>query len=147
MNKVLFSSDCKEWGTPIDLFLDLDREFHFNVDLCASKQRHLCDIYFTKDDSCLDHEIFFSSIFCNPPYGRDMYQFIKKCYELSFFNDVVLLVPARTDTKWFHEFIYHKCDEIRFLKGRLKFVGTSFGSAPFPSMICIFKKKVLDNFR
>lgn len=76
--------------------------------------------------------------FCNPPYGRVIGDWVKKAYEESRNGLVVMLLPARTDTKWFHEYIYGKA-EIRFLKGRLKF-GDSVNSAPFPSMIVVFKK-------
>lgn len=78
-------------------------------------------------------------VFCNPPYGRKIYDWVKKCYEESQKPNttVVLLIPARTDTRYFHEFIYHKAKEIRFIKGRLKF-GNSKAGAPFPSMIVVF---------
>lgn len=77
--------------------------------------------------------------FCNPPYGRKLYDWVKKCYDESKKPDtkVVMLIPARTDTRYFHEFIYHKAKEIRFIRGRLKF-GGSKNSAPFPSMVVIF---------
>lgn len=78
-------------------------------------------------------------IFCNPPYGKEIGKWVAKCAEEAKKPDTicVMLIPARTDTKWFHEYIYHKA-EIRFLKGRLKF-GDSTNSAPFPSMIVIFR--------
>lgn len=78
-------------------------------------------------------------MFCNPPYGRVIYDWIEKCYNESQKPNttVVALIPARTDTKYFHQFIYHKAKEIRFIKGRLKF-GDSKNSAPFPSMIVVF---------
>lgn len=77
--------------------------------------------------------------FCNPPYGRDIYAWVRKCYmEAQKINTiVVMLIPARTDTRYFHEFIYHKAREIRFIKGRLKFGGQK-NSAPFPSMVVVF---------
>lgn len=79
------------------------------------------------------------TVFCNPPYGRQIYDWVKKCYQESKKPNttVVMLIPARTDTKYFHEFIYHQAKEIRFIKGRLKF-GSAKNSAPFPSMIVIF---------
>lgn len=78
-------------------------------------------------------------VFCNPPYGRQIYDWVKKAYDESRKPDttVVMLIPARTDTRYFHEFIYHKAKEIRFIKGRLKF-GNAKNAAPFPSMIVIF---------
>ena len=140
MNKVLFSSNYDQWCTPIDLFKNLDQEFNFDVDLCASDENHLCRMYFTALNSCLDKDFYGKCIYCNPPYSRSMYKFIKKCFDLSKNNNVVMLLPARTDTKWFHEFIYNKA-EIRFLKGRLKFSGSK-NFAPFPSMIVIYNRKV-----
>ena len=79
------------------------------------------------------------TVFCNPPYGRKIYDWVAKCYHESRKPNtkVVLLIPARTDTRYFHDFIYHKAEEVRFLRGRLKFGGAK-NSAPFPSMIVIF---------
>lgn len=81
-----------------------------------------------------------NSVFCNPPYGRESTaRWIKKCAEEARKPNttVVMLIPSRTDTKAFHEYIYGKA-EIRFVKGRLKFGGSKYG-APFPSMIVIFR--------
>lgn len=82
-----------------------------------------------------------NSVFCNPPYGREIGKWVEKAYRTNEESGdlVVMLLPARTDTKWFHDFIYHKA-EIRFIKGRLKF-GGSKNSAPFPSMVVIYRKK------
>lgn len=79
------------------------------------------------------------NVFCNPPYGKELPLWVKKAYEESMKPNtkVVMLIPARTDTRYFHEYIYHKAKEIRFLKGRLKF-GNSKNSAPFPSMVVVF---------
>ena len=85
-------------------------------------------------------------IFCNPPYGREIGKWVKKAYmtqkaaqNYKCITLIVMLLPARTDTKWFHEYIYNKENvEIRFLKGRLKF-GDSKNAAPFPSMVVIFR--------
>lgn len=78
-------------------------------------------------------------VFCNPPYGKEMYKWVEKCYfeGRKEHTTVVLLIPARTDTKYFHDFIIHRT-EIRFIKGRLKF-GNSKNTAPFPSMLVIFR--------
>lgn len=79
-------------------------------------------------------------VFCNPPYGRELPKWVKKCYEENQKGAlVVMLVPARTDTRWFHDYIYHNA-EIRFIKGRLKFNDGQQG-APFPSMVVIFRNK------
>lgn len=79
-------------------------------------------------------------IFCNSPYGSAIKEFVRKCYKLSDNNIIVMLLPARTDTRYFHDYIYHK-SEIRFIKGRLKFESDQkgSGSAPFPSMLVIFR--------
>lgn len=137
--KVLFSSNSDEWATPQDFFDRLNEEFHFNLDPCALPENAKCSKYFTPKSNGLSQNWGGYVTFCNPPYGRKIYEWVKKCYDESRKPDttVVLLIPARTDTKYFHEFIYHKAKEIRFIKGRLKF-GDSNNSAPFPSMVVIF---------
>lgn len=79
------------------------------------------------------------TVFCNPPYGRKVTgEWVKKCFDESpHCKNIVMLIPARTDTKWFHQYIYHKAKEIRFVKGRLKF-GECKDAAPFPSMVVVF---------
>lgn len=141
MNKVLFSSEKDDWETPQDFFNELDREFHFDLDPCASHHNHKCKKYFTKEDNGLMQDWSGHCVFCNPPYGsKSTSDWIRKCAKESQKSDttVVMLIPARTDTKAFHEYIYGKA-EIRFVKGRLKF-GGSKNSAPFPSMVVIFRK-------
>lgn len=139
MNDVLFSSKETEWETPQDFFDALDAEFHFTLDPCASVTNHKCDKYFTKDENGLLQDWSGETVFCNPPYGKDIRHWVEKCYLESVKNKitVVMLIPARTDTRWFHDFVYHKA-EIRFVKGRLKFGGTK-NSAPFPSMVVIYR--------
>ena len=140
MNKeLMFSSNTDEWYTPIDFFNQLDQEFHFNLDPCATDENHKCDKYFTKEIDGLSQKWGGCRVFCNPPYGRVIGEWVKKSYEESRKPNtiVVMLIPARTDTKWFHEYIYGKA-EIRFVKGRLKFGGCK-NAAPFPSMVVIFK--------
>ena len=135
MNKdLMFSSATDEWSTPQDVFDKLNEEFSFTLDPCANDTNHKCKKYFTKTENGLlqnwDDEI----VFCNPPYGREIGKWVKKAAESK--ATVVMLLPARTDTKWFHDYIYEKA-EIRFIKGRLKF-GDAQNSAPFPSMVVIF---------
>lgn len=139
MNKeLMFSSKKDDWETPIDLFNTLNEEFHFTVDLCASDKNHLCEKYYTKDHSGLDADLTGEVVFCNPPYGRGkILQWVRKCALAK--ATVVMLIPARTDTKAFHEYIYNKA-EIRFLRGRLKFGGSDTKNpAPFHSMIVVFR--------
>lgn len=139
MNDVLFSSKETEWETPQDFFDALDAEFHFTLDSCASVTNHKCDKYFTKDENGLLQDWSGETVFCNPPYGKDIRHWVEKCYLESVKNKItiVMLIPARTDTRWFHDFVYHKA-EIRFVKGRLKFGGAK-NSAPFPSMVVIYR--------
>ena len=133
-NKLMFSSAPEEWSTTQDVFDKLNEEFSFTLDPCANDTNHKCKKYFTKTENGLlqnwDDEI----VFCNPPYGREIGKWVKKAAESK--ATVVMLLPARTDTKWFHDYIYEKA-EIRFIKGRLKF-GEAQNSAPFPSMVVIF---------
>lgn len=145
MNKTaLFTSNTEEWATPQSFFDALNEEFHFDLDPCATDNNHKCDSYFTKSDNGLDKDWGGHRVFCNPPYGKQKTaDWIKKCAaEAQKPNTIiVLLIPARTDTKAFHEHIYQKENvEVRFVKGRLKFGGAK-DSAPFPSMVCIFRGK------
>lgn len=138
---VHFLSETVEWATPQDLYDKLDREFGFEVDVCATKENSKCgESFWSKKDDGLKQDWEARHCFMNPPYGREIGKWIQKAYE-SKANVVVAVLPARTDTKWFHDFIYKKPTvEIRFLKGILKF-GGSKNSAPFPSMIVIFRPK------
>lgn len=138
-NNVHFSSSKDDWTTPREFFNKLNEEFHFTIDLCADNTNHLVERYFTKENSCLDAQFTGETVFCNPPYGRkNTAVFVKKCSELAKMgNTVVMLIPARTDTAAFHDYIYHKA-EIRFVRGRLHF-DNSKNAAPFPSMVVIFR--------
>lgn len=133
MNKGLFTSNTGEWETPQELFDELNREFNFTVDVCATRKNAKCELYWSKNFDGLLTDWKNEICWMNPPYGREIGKWVEKASK----NKVVALLPARTDTKWFHEYIYNK-HEIRFLKGRLKF-SNSKNSAPFPSMIVIFK--------
>lgn len=142
MNKdVMFSSKTDSWATPPDFFRKLDDEFHFNLDPCADELNHKCDTYFTETENGLIQEWGGYNVFVNPPYGRAIGQWVEKAYKTNreSGNLIVMLLPARTDTKWFHDFVYHKA-EIRFIKGRLKF-GDSTNAAPFPSMVVVFHER------
>lgn len=135
----MFSSENEVWATPQDFYDKLNEEFNFNLDPCATYENAKCSKYFTIDDDGLIQDWKGYTVFCNPPYGRKIYDWVKKCSEESKKDNttVVMLIPARTNTRYFHEFIYHKAKEIRFIKGRLKF-GNSKNCAPFPSMVVIF---------
>ena len=138
---VMFSSKTDEWATPTDFYNELNKEFKFDLDPCANEHNHKCEKYFTIEDNGLLQSWAGYNVFCNPPYGREIGKWVEKAYRTNqeHGNLVVMLLPARTDTKWFHEFIYQKA-EVRFVRGRLKF-GDSKNSAPFPSMVVIYKKK------
>lgn len=125
--KALFSSASEEWSTPFDVYDALDAEFRFDFDPCP--------LGGTIDGTA---PLFVSwrgkRVFCNPPYGPSLRSFLERAHEAEI---AVFLIPARTDTRWFHEIVLPHAKEIRFIKGRLKF-GGSKNSAPFPSMVVIF---------
>ena len=141
MDKVMFSSASNEWATPQDFFDKLNEEFGFTLDPCANAENRKCDKYFTKEQNGLVQDWGTERVYCNPPYGRGIGEWVAKC---SRHNGLaVILIPARTDTKWFHEYVYQKPNvEIRFVRGRLKF-GNSSNSAPFPSMVIVFNKEAI----
>ena len=135
---VMYSSNSDEWSTPDDFFRRLDAEFNFTLDPCCTDSNHKCDKYYTVADNGLNQDWQGETVFCNPPYSQ-IAQWVRKAWKegRKEGTTVVLLIPARTDTKYFHNYIYHR-SEIRFVKGRLKF-GNSKNSAPFPSMVVIFR--------
>lgn len=136
-SNVLFTSKKDEWETPQDLFNTLNTEFHFTLDPCATHENAKCQMYYTILENGLDKSWIDHRVFCNPPYSQ-IKKWVKKCAEEAQKGvTIVMLVPVRTDTRWFHDFIYNKA-EIRFIKGRLHF-GNSKNSAPFPSMIVIWR--------
>jgi len=139
INAGLFSSNTNEWATPKSLFASLDAEFHFDLDPCSTDENAKCEKHYTIDTDGLTQNWGGQRVFCNPPYGRELPKWVRKCYEESLKPDtlVVMLIPARTDTSYFHDYIYHKAREIRFLRGRLHFNESRQG-APFPSMVVVF---------
>ena len=138
MNSVFFSSKNDIWSTPQDFFDTLNEEFRFTLDACALSYNAKCKLFFTPQDDGLVQNWGGHTVFVNPPYGRKIALWVEKCYRESLKENtkVVMLIPARTDTAYFHKFIYGKA-EIRFVKGRLKFGNAQHG-APFPSMIVVF---------
>lgn len=143
MNQSLVSSKNMNWCTPQDFFDKLDTEFHFTLDAAATEQTTKCAKFFTPEtDGLAQSWDYGGAVFCNPPYGREIAKWVRKAYEESkkINHPIVLLVPARTDTAYFHDYIYGKA-EIRFVRGRLKFTdenGKDYASAPFPSMVVIY---------
>lgn len=147
ISKVLFSSENQSFGTPPDLFEALNDEFHFKLDAATRPTNPLNTPYFyTKEDNGLVKD-WIDTTYCNPPYGREIIKWVRKAVEESRKGVTsVMLIPARTDTIWFHTYIYKNPNvEIRFLKGRLKMVNYDdlnykFNSAPFPSMLVVFNR-------
>ena len=133
------------WATPQEFYDKLNDEFNFTLDPCATEDNAKCDNFFTADDDGLKQDWSGNIVFCNPPYGRAIKDWVKKSYEESLKTNttVVMLIPSRTDTIYFHEFIYGKA-EIRFIKGRLKF-GDAKNSAPFPSIVVIYRNNEVSN--
>lgn len=130
-----FSKNSDEWETPQDTFNALNREFSFTVDVCATEENAKVPYFFSKEENGLSCSWKGETVWCNPPYSKAK-DWVKKASE-SEAQVVVMLLAARTCTKWFHEYLYQKPNvELRFIKGRLKFGGHS-NSAPFPSLIAI----------
>ena len=148
--ELMFSSLSAEWETPWDLFDNLNREFRFTLDPAATAENALCEKYYTARENGLEQDWSGEAVFLNPPYGREVGKWVEKAYEEANKQKreraiVVLLLPARTDTRWFHDYVL-RANEIRFIRGRLKFNnrlipgwredGSHLVSpAPFPSMI------------
>lgn len=134
---VHFSSQTVEWSTPQDVFDGLDAEFGFDLDPCATAENAKCERYFTRQEDGLA-QTWTGRVFCNPPYGRTLGAWMRKAWEASQSTAelVVLLIPARTDTRWWHEYVEGR--EARFLPGRLRF-GDAQASAPFPSVVVVFR--------
>lgn len=133
----MMSSNTPEWATPQSFFDALNREFSFTLDPCSTHENAKCEKHYTKEDDGLSKDWGGHVVFCNPPYGRELPKWVKKCYDESRHATVVMLIPARTDTSYFHDYIYGKA-EIRFIRGRLKFNDGKQG-APFPSMVVIYR--------
>jgi site-specific DNA-methyltransferase (adenine-specific) len=161
-SQVVFSRESDEWGTPDELFDALHEEFNFGLDAAATCENTKLPCFISPDEDALtvswvDHAAKRVPVWLNPPYSQ-VAAFVKKAYEESLQGSkIVMLLPARTDTRWFHDFIwntrkYHPQHrvEIRFLRGRLKFTKPAQGkdgptnSAPFPSMIVVFPAREMN---
>ncbi len=153
INDALYSSNNMNWCTPQDFFEELNQEYHFELDAAATDKSAKCSKYYTPADDGLSQPWTTTggAIFCNPPYGRNVKHWVKKAYEESKTGiTIVLLIPARTDTTWFHDYIYGKAD-IKFIKGRLTFTDEDGNPsvdkkgrrmpAPFPSMVVTYNRK------
>ena len=144
------TSNKDDWETPQAFFESLNAKYHFAIDLAASKDNTKCDRYFSVDDDSLSQDWsvdFGGAMYLNPPYGRHIGDWVKKAYETSLRVNVpiVLLIPARTDTSYWHDYIFGKAS-IKFIRGRLKFEqnGMAVGPAPFPSAIIVYNGENVD---
>lgn len=134
----MFSSATDMWATPQDLFDRLDAEFHFTTDVCALPENAKCANYFTPEVDGLAQD-WTGTCWMNPPYGREIGRWVRKAHDAAASGKatVVCLLPARTDTAWFHDYVL-RGGVLRYIRGRLKF-GDAKNAAPFPSIIVIFK--------
>ena len=136
VSETLFQSNKMDWGTPQAFFDLLDREFEFTLDACASAGNAKCRRYWTQEDDALK-QTWPGRVWCNPPYGRDIGDWVRKAFQESLRGSiVVLLIPARTDTAYWHNYVM-RAAEVRFVRGRLTFEGAD-NSAPFPSAVVVF---------
>lgn len=147
MNQALLSSKKMDYCTPQEFYDQLDAEFHFVLDAAASVESAKCPVYYTPETDGLKKSWDVSgggAVFCNPPYGREIGKWVRKAYDESKNGmTIVLLIPARTDTSYFHDYIYGVA-EIRFLRGRLHFTdesGKRYPPAPFPSMVVVYNAR------
>ena len=138
INSSLFTSNDHTWETPKYLFDKLDSVFNFNTDVCALSETAKCKNYFTPIIDGLKQE-WKNTCWMNPPYGREQVKWINKAFEDSkkYSNQIVCLIPARPDTRVWHEVVFPNAKAVCFIKGRIKF-GDSNASAPFPSAIVVF---------
>lgn len=137
-NDSLVSSKSNEWATPQSLFDSLNSEFNFTLDPCSTKENHKCERYFTLDEDGLKQDWSKDIVFMNPPYGYQTVDWISKAYTESLKGaTVVCLIPARTDTSYWHDIIFKHSKQIRFIRGKIKFGGSKW-TAPFASALVIF---------
>lgn len=146
--KAMMTSNKQDWETPQALFDNLNNEFDFELDAFASDKNAKCKNYFTEEDDAFQQDwTEYKSIFINPPYTPKVQDAVLKKIDdtvsTGWKGVIVLLIPARTDTKRWHDYIFNKADDIRFIKGRLKFEidGVPGGSSTFPSAIIVYDRR------
>lgn len=137
MNSIHYSTQKYDWQTPPEVFDPLHEEFNFTVDACATPDNALLQRYWTPEDDALAQDWSGERIWCNPPYGKFQRPFIEKAAERRA-QVAVFLLPARTDTRAWHDWIFPYASDVRFVKGRIQFVGAPY-PAPFPSAIVIWR--------
>jgi phage N-6-adenine-methyltransferase len=136
INAGMMSSETDDWATPLEFFLGLDYEFHFGLDVCASEGNAKVSRYFDREMDGLAQQWAPDVCWMNPPYGKTIGRWVEKAWLESLIGATVVgLLPARTDTIWWHNFVL-KASEVRFIRGRLRFSGK--GTAPFPSAVVIW---------
>lgn len=137
LSRGLFTSLSTDWQTPDDFFRGLDAEFHFTLDACATPGTEKVAAYLSSANLLSALAVpWYGAVFCNPPYGRRIGQWVRHGYESAKEGaTVVMLLPSRTDTAWWHDYVM--LGEIRFIRGRLHFDGK--GPAPFPSAVVVFR--------
>lgn len=142
---VMYSSLKSEWETPQLLFDNLKQRFPFQIDVCADENNKKCEKYFSVEDDGLKQSWYdYDFAWMNPPYGKKIGLWVRKAYEQSLnYVTVVCLLPSRTDTKWWHEYIMKGAAEVWFVKGRIKFSNHK-NPAPFPSVIVVFDSNLRD---
>lgn len=135
-----FSSATDDWATPPAVFATLDAEFDFDLDVCASPANAKCRRFFTAADDGLSKQ-WTGRVWMNPPYGRGIGAWMTKAADAAAAGaTVVCLVPARTDTRWWHEQVMARAAEVRLVRGRLRF-GDGHNSAPFPSAVVVYRPR------
>lgn len=136
----MMSSVRQDWATPKSLIEILRREFHFRLDVCATPETAVCSNFIDCHQNALAPEREWSpgDVWCNPPYGRAIPYWVERAHRESKTSTIVLLLPARTDTSWFHSYCVGK-HEIRFLRGRLQSDDLKGSRAPFPSMLVVMR--------
>lgn len=139
MNPGLYSSDDDSWATPQDIYDKLNKLFGpFDLDPAASHDNHKCEKYYTRLDNGLRQSWEGRSVFLNPPYGRDIIKWMRKCAAERYTTKIICaLIPGRTDTRWFQTFVLGSADELYFVRGRIKFED-AYSSAPFPSIVAVY---------
>lgn len=146
IQNALFSSASDLWGTPPEVFRQLDEVYNFQLDAASSDDNCLCPCHFTVKDNGLEQDWYpYRRVWLNPPYGRTIGFWMRKAYEESRKGCIVVcLVPARVDTRWWHDWVLDKTS-VTFFKGRLKYTrladdsGSPGGGAPFPSALVIYE--------
>ena len=138
IGKALYSSELGEWETPLALYAALHAEFAFNLDPAATVKNAKCPRFYTKQDDGLSKSWKGERVWLNPPYGRGIIEAWVEKAATGECEVAVLLLPARTDTKWFQTWVLPFVHDLRFIRGRVRFVGAP-SSSPFPSVIVVYQ--------